>query len=181
MSNKTEATISQYKALSTDLKTNANQFTQLPKNEIRDVTAFGLTGLSAINPTTVHKLATPQRIVIGVHNEPEPIPEITEKLALKISPSLHKLIKAGTTLRGTTMKAEVTAVLEAHYLPKAHTAIGVHNEPGPIIKRELTKNLAVEIPRPLHTLIKSGCYFRRTTMNAEIPAVLEAHYRPKAS
>jgi len=34
----------------------------------------------------------------------------------------------------------------------------------------------LEIPRSLHTTIKTGCILRRTTMNSEILALIEAHY-----
>lgn len=39
-----------------------------------------------------------------------------------------------------------------------------------------TQNVVVEIPQFLHTVIKSGCILRRTTMGGEITALLEKHY-----
>jgi len=41
--------------------------------------------------------------------------EPTKRLTLEIPASLHKKIKAKTAMRGTTMIAEITALLEERY------------------------------------------------------------------
>lgn len=50
-------------------------------------------------------------------------------------------------------------------------------EASPIEPREPTKRLTLEIPLPLHALIKTHCASRGVSMKDEVQAFLEAHYR----